>query len=243
MRFAGIGLGIILGLLAATSPTGAASLQVSPVRLDLPASANASKINLRNMGQGSVTAQVRIFKWVQVKGKDELVETRDVVASPPIAKLEPGKNNVIRIVRTAKQPVATEEAYRLLVDEVPATAGKSGKNVSFVLRYSIPIFFSAPEAGDTTLTWSLESNGKSTTLIVKNPANEHARISDLAMTTESGKKISYGSGLIGYVLAKSTARFKLKKALKGAAPGETIVIAAQNKDEPVTAAAKVRAAD
>jgi fimbrial chaperone protein len=243
MHFARIGLSLFLGFMAAASPVSAASLQVSPVRLDLPAKAAASKITLLNKSDESVSAQVRIFKWVQVGGKDKLVPTRDVVASPPIAKLEPGKTNVIRIVRTAKTPVAAEESYRLLVDELPPAASKAKGNVSFVLRYSIPVFFAAPTSGEPQLNWSIESNGKHTTLIVANPANRHARISDLAMTPGSGKTMSLGTGLIGYVLANSTARFTLKKALKGAAPGDTIVIAAQSNDVPIKAAAKVRAAD
>jgi fimbrial chaperone protein len=243
MHFARIGLSLFLGFMAAASPGLAASLQISPVRLDLPAKAAASKITLLNNGEESVSAQVRIFKWVQVNGKDKLVETRDVVASPPIAKLEPGKNNVIRIVRTAKTPVAAEESYRLLVDELPPAASKAKGNVSFALRYSIPVFFAAPSAGESQLNWSIESNGKQTTLVIANPANRHARISDLAMTGKSGKTMSLGNGLVGYVLANSTARITLKKALKGAAPGDTIVIAAQSNDVPVKAAAKVRAAD
>jgi fimbrial chaperone protein len=243
MRFARIGLALFVGLLAAASPVAASSLQVSPVRLDLPANALASKITIRNMGQQGLSAQVRIFKWVQVKGKDQLVETRDVVASPPIVKLEPGKNNVIRVVRTAKQPVATEEAYRLIVDELPQAVGEAKKSVSFVLRYSLPVFFAASEPGKTTLTWSVEAHSKQTTLVVANPSNKHARITDLAMTLESGKTASFGNGLVGYVLANSTARFTFRQGLKGAGAGDTILIAAQNNDEPVKAAAKVRAAD
>jgi fimbrial chaperone protein len=243
MHFARTGLAVFLGLLAAASPSGATSLQISPVRLDLPAKAAASKITLRNMGEQAVRAQVRIFKWTQVNGKDQLVQTRDVVASPPIIKLEPGKNNVIRVVRTAKQPVATEEAYRLIVDELPQSVGESGKTISFVLRYSIPVFFAASDPGKTDLAWSVEARGKQTTLVVANPSNKHARITDLAMTLENGKKTSFGSGLIGYVLANSTTRFTFKQGLKGAAAGDTIMIVAQNNDEPVKAAAKVRAAD
>jgi fimbrial chaperone protein len=243
MRFARIGLVVFSGLLAAASPSGATSLQISPVRLDLPANAAASKITLRNMGEQGVRAQVRIFKWMQVNGKDQLAETRDVVASPPIIKLEPGKNNVIRVVRTAKRPVAMEEAYRLIVDELPQSVGEPGKTISFVLRYSIPVFFSALDTGKTNLTWSVEARGKQTTLVVANTSNKHARITDLAMTLESGKKATFGGGLIGYVLANSTARFTLKQGLKGAAAGDTIMIAAQNNDEPIKAAAKVRAAD
>src|SRR6478672_4286434 len=93
------------------------SLQVAPVRIEVPAGAAASKLTLANGGDETLQAQIRVFKWVQVKGKDQLMETREVVASPPMLALEPGKSNVIRIVRTAKTAVAQEESYRLLVDQ------------------------------------------------------------------------------------------------------------------------------
>jgi fimbrial chaperone protein len=243
MRFARTGLTLFLGLLAAATPGWASSLQISPIGLNLPANAAASKINLRNTGPDGLSAQIRVFKWMQVKGKDQLVETQDLVASPPIVKLDPGKNNVIRIVRTAKTPVAAEEAYRLVVDELPSSASKRRNRIGFVLRYSLPVFFAAPSPDGQKLTWSLESKGKQTTLVIANPANEHARITDLSITPRGGKTLNLGNGLLGYVLANSTARFPLKNALKGAAPGDTIVIAAQSNDEPVKAAAKVRAAD
>lgn len=243
MHLARIGLAVLLGGLAAAQPVQAASLQISPVRLDLPADTAASKITLRNGGEENFNAQVRVFKWMQVDGKDRLVATRDVVASPPIIKLPPGRDSVIRIVRTAKQPAATEEAYRLIVDELPQPVTNPGKKISFVLRSSIPVFFASSQPSGSKLSWSLETSGKGTTLVVSNPSNRHARITDLAMTLENGKRASFGNGLIGYVLANSTARFTFKQRLKGAAAGDTIVIAAQSNDEPVKAAAKVRAAD
>ena len=115
----------ILGLLSATvlsvavpAAALASSLQVAPVNIEVPAPGAASTITLKNSGSGSVNAQIRVFKWTQVDGKDQLVPTKEVVASPPAVKLGPGKSSVVRIVRRSKSPTATEESFRLVVDEV-----------------------------------------------------------------------------------------------------------------------------
>lgn len=237
------GLMALMALCTGAAPSSAASLQVAPIRLSIPAPGSASKITLRNTGQDQINAQVRIFKWTQVKGKDTLTETRDVVASPPIVKLDAGKSNVIRIVRTAKAQVQGEESYRLIVDELPPAKGATGLSIKFVLRYSIPVFFNSAQQKGADLSWSVSTKGGQTVLTAANTGDSHLRISGLSMTPAGGKTVSFGQGLVGYVLAKSTARFTLKQALKGASTGSTVEITAEGNDGPVKATAEVRAAN
>lgn len=109
-------IGLLAGLMLAVfaGPAAAASLQVSPVTLE-PRGA-ASVINLRNDSDKPIKTQIRVMRWNQAKGRDELVPTRDVVASPPAATVAPDADYVIRIVRVKKQPLGAEETYRVLVD-------------------------------------------------------------------------------------------------------------------------------
>jgi fimbrial chaperone protein len=229
---------------AAGAPAGAASsLQVAPVRIDVPAGAAASKITLANGGDETLQAQVRVFKWVQSGGKDRLVETRDIVASPPMLALEPGKSNVVRIVRTVKSATVREEAYRLIVDQLPSAPAKQSASVNFVLRYSIPVFFNARNEQGANLSWSVESRKGKTVLHVANAGDSHFRIAGLSMTTPDGKVTSFGSGLVGYVLAGSDARFPLKGSLRNAKPGQSVLITAEGNDKPVQAQAEIRVAN
>lgn len=243
MRSFGTSLLILSLLTAAPAVTEAASLQVAPVRIEVPPKQAATKVMLRNTGEDEINAQIRVFKWVQVKGKDQLVETRDVVASPPIVKLMPNKGNTIRIVRTAKTPVQAEEAYRLLVDQLPPPANKPGMAISLVLRYSIPVFFNATNETGTQLNWTVEARGGQTVLTVTNKGDTHLRLAGLSMQTGKSAPQSFGPGLVGYVLGNSTARFSLRGALKGAKPGSTVLISAEGNDGPVQAKAEFRAAN
>lgn len=242
MRRLKAGLLILAITLGLSAPAAAASLQVAPVRLQIPSKVAASKIALRNTGEETIDAQVRIFKWVQIDGKDQLIETRDVVASPPIARLEPNKGSVVRIVRTTKTAIEGEEAYRLLVDQIPPSANKPGMAINFVLRYSIPVFFSGAGSADARLSWFVDVNGGDVTLSVANLGNAHMRLSGLSLTTANGRAVAVKQGLVGYILANSTARFPLEGTFKGLKPGQSVLITAEGNDGPLEATAEIRKA-
>jgi fimbrial chaperone protein len=233
---------LLLASTAATVSGGAlaSSLQIMPVNIEVPAPGAASKVTLSNGGSEVLNAQVRVFKWTQQNGQDKLVETRDVIASPPSLKLGAGKKGVIRVVRVNKAPAATEESYRLIVDEVPKPPKPGSAGVGFAIRYSIPVFFSKP-GEDTDLDWSASvSDGK---IVVKaaNSGGRHVRLSGLKVVASNGKALSFGSGLSGYVLGQSSRMWIAKS--KSIAPGSTIKIVAQGDNGPIEATAKVQAAN
>ena len=97
----------------------AASLRVAPTTISLVAPDAASVLSLRNDDKRPINVQIRVFRWTQVDGVDRLEPARDVVASPPAARLAGGAATTVRIVRVSKAPVSGEESYRLLVDELP----------------------------------------------------------------------------------------------------------------------------
>ncbi|MGH6853951.1 MAG: fimbrial biogenesis chaperone, partial [Aestuariivirga sp.] len=91
MRLRALGR-LILGMLALGSTQAiASSLQVTPVRIQVELPAAASTITVSNPGDTPLSAQLRVFKWTRVNGEDTLAPTKDVVASPPLAKLAPGQ--------------------------------------------------------------------------------------------------------------------------------------------------------
>lgn len=224
---------------APAAPQGA-SLQVSPVRLELAPGQGAAKIVLGNTGSDVVTAQVRVMRWVQRDGKDQLLPTRDVVASPPLVELSPGKQNVVRIVRTTKAAASTEEAYRLLVDQLPPPAGASGNVLNFRVRYSIPVFFRSKTASAPQLDWQVETTKQRTVLEVDNAGGSYLRLSRLAIRAANGKSMELAPGLAGYVLAGSRVRLEFRGGLGGLKPGQTVTVMADGNENPIKAQAEVR---
>ena len=227
-------------IIAAPAVASASSLQITPISIEVPAPGAASAVTLNNPGADAVNAQIRIFKWVQNNGEDELIPTKDVVASPPAAKLAPGKKSVIRVVRLGKTPAAAEENYRLIVDELPKPVKAGSAGVGFSVRYSIPVFFS--KAGDDAdLSWQATVAKGLLVLKAENSGGRRVRLASLAVVNGSGKTIKVGEGLAGYVLGQSWRQWIVKS--KAIAAGGTIKITAQGDNGPIEATAKVVAAN
>ena len=209
--------------LGVVSSSQATSLQISPVLVEVPAPGAASKLLLKNSGSELVKAQIRIFKWVQENGKDKLVPTRDVVASPPLVKISPKGTNLVRVIRISKKPTDGEEAYRIIVDQLPDRSKKSGVAVKLQMRYSIPVFFGGNHNDEPSLAWKVKNHGSN--LVVKNKGKKHIRISELKVEDKKGARIASKNGLVGYVLSNSIASFDIKSVKKAKRNSKVLITA------------------
>lgn len=192
--------------------THAASLQVVPTTLSLTAERRAEGLTLRNTGSETVHAQVRVFSWIQVEGEDRLQPASGLVASPPMLELAPGAEQLIRVVRTGPLPTV-EEAFRVIVDELPLDRNDDGQRpgLRLVLRYSIPVFV-VPQAGPglaPLLRTRLSGEPKQRHLEIENLGNGHAQIADLEHAALDGRAHAIAPGLSGYVLPGQRRRWRL----------------------------------
>ena len=220
--------------LAAAVPASAASLQVSPVSIEIATPASTATVTLRNEGSAPLNAQIRVFKWSQVDGKERLEPTTDIVASPPMATLGPKADYLVRLVRLSKAPAAQEETYRILVDEVPEMS-KQRSGVNITMRYSIPVFIEPKQLGGAKLTWSaVNENGK---VVVKaiNDGDRRVRISELKAIDAAGAMVSFGNGLNGYVLARSSTQWVAPSAAMKSTNAGSITITAKGDAGPINA--------
>ena len=224
-------------LAAAFSPAKAGSLQVEPVVLDVTAPGAASTITLHNSGATPINAQIRVFRWSLVNGEEKLEPTDDVVASPPSVTLAANAKNVARIVRVAKNPVAGEESYRLLVDQIPDLSQQKNGAVNLMVRYSLPVFFGAANKKNPTIAWSVAVKGDKVTLAAHNTGDRRLRISALSVKDAHGRSISLGSGLAGYALGQSTKSWTIPA--HGFASSGSASISAQSDGGPVQAIASI----
>jgi fimbrial chaperone protein len=220
------------------SPCGlprAASLQVTPVLVEVPAPGATATLKLRNEGAKPLDAQIRIFRWSQVDGADSLTPTDDVVASPPQASLRPNTDYTVRIVRTVKEPIAKEESYRLLVDELPAGATGAAAAVNIALRYSIPVFFTTPAGSGPKLTFDLQQQAGKPVVVVSNTGDRRIRLAKLKFTDGKGVVANFGDGLAGYVLGHSSKSFPVPAAAKAFGAGGVVSMSAQSDSGPFEA--------
>lgn len=233
MKYATLIYSGLLGLAVAGDASGAA-LQVSPVSVTVAAPGTTSSVTLQNIDERPLSAQLRIYRWRQVDGHDDYEETDAVVASPPLAELSSRQNYTVRIVRTDPTPVTQEEAYRLIVDELPAPNSRPSSSITLAMRYSIPVFFSNADGAPPNLVWSFHKNNGRIVLKLRNDGDQHVRISSLKLRDAKGATVSFGGGLIGYALGHSEVEFTSPPA-KGFSGGSATVIA-ESDQGPIDAA-------
>jgi len=142
-------------LLAAAVPAAASTFNISPVRVELDAVHRMGVLTLTNADQHPVVVELRIVKWSQTQGADRLVDTRDLLATPPVLQIPAGAAQIIRVaLRRAPDPVR-ELSYRVIFQEVPQAAPKNFTGLRVALRLSVPVFV-APNHGKAAaaLSWA-----------------------------------------------------------------------------------------
>ena len=186
----------------------AASLRITPVIIDQTAPAKSGSIAVTNISDEPVTLQIRAFRWSQENGQEHISETRDVIASPPLARLNPGETYTLRVLRVVAKPVTGEESYRLILDEVPKPIDPSaaGQNVRIVLRSSLPVFF-AQQGSRPDLDFKAWTENGRAILEVHNKGTRYAKLVGMRLVAD-GKTLALASAQNGYVLAGKTIRFE-----------------------------------
>lgn len=195
----------------------ASGLQVSPILLSLQARESASGLTLTNSSNDMMHAQVRVYQWLQDEKGDQLTLSRGLLASPPMISLKPGEKQLIRIIRAKAPPQGTgavEDAYRLLINEIPVQSATQKSGIQFAMSYSLPIFVQPVGVDKTSpqLQWSthLQQDGKEVKLRVSNTGNGHAQLAGLSFINTAGTSTDINPGLLGYVLPGATMNWTLK---------------------------------
>ncbi|MGY3439153.1 MULTISPECIES: fimbrial biogenesis chaperone [unclassified Marinovum] len=129
-------------LVLAPGLTLADSVAVSPTQLSVPNKGNQTTLTVKAGGREMSVVQLRVVAWNPRHDPDRVKATRDVVVSPPIAKLRPRQELTVRVVRTKGRAVRGTECYRVLVDRLPGKE-QSGKAVKLQVRHSVPLCFSS----------------------------------------------------------------------------------------------------
>jgi fimbrial chaperone protein len=224
----------------AASSASAASLQVAPILLEVTSPGAATTVTLRNTGAAPIATQIRVFRWIQEGGKEKLEPTADVVASPPAAELRPGQDYVVRVVRLTQNPVAGEEAYRLLIDELPEVSHRT-RTINFVVRHALPLFFDAPGSSALEAAWRVTQKGRAVSLTATNAGDRRIRLASIRIGG-GAKTVSFGPGLAGYALGHSAMSWTAAASGPGLQPGAKVSITGQTEEGPFDAQAVVQKA-
>ncbi|MFJ2529490.1 molecular chaperone [Pseudomonas helmanticensis] len=222
-------------MLGASEAQAASSVLIWPIDPVLEADQQASALWLENRGSETANLQIRVFGWSQSGFAEQYQNQRDVIGSPPVAKIEPGQKQLVRLTRTKDVPPGQELAYRIIIDEIPsaqpatADGGKTAAAIRFQMRYSVPLF--AYGAGlwskeDSTrardpkgvglpqLSWRTVAVDGKPYVEVRNQGAVHARLTDVTIK-QAGQSKPLAEGLLGYVLPGAVMRWPAPGPLAG----------------------------
>ncbi len=230
-------------MLAALLPAAAANLQISPVSIQFRQGQGAAGITLQNYGDAPLYGQVRVYAWDQKDGQDVLTPATDVVASPPVMEVGARSSQTIRLVRRGNAQNASEQTYRILIDEIPRGDGAAGATgVAIRLQYSVPVFaMPADDKAAPSLVWTVLRKDGSWMLRVKNEGTLHAQIGATSLKGADGKDHDVSRGLLGYALAGKTREWRLPvdAGFDPGKPGGQLAIRAAINAQPQAASATV----
>jgi fimbrial chaperone protein len=213
----------------------AASLEISPVIVNLAADQNATTIEVKNRGGAPVAVQARPYGWSQTGDEDNLTPTQDIIISPPIFTVPAGASQTVRLLLRGVTEAGGERSYRLLLDQVPP-ANTENKQIEMALRVSLPVMVASAASTPPLLQWRAEHGpGGEIQLMAVNSGHAYEKVSAIDVTLPDGThpKLTL-RGKNSYVLAGAQRHWVVQGRIAG--PLRLSVTTRAGKSEEILAA-------
>ena len=188
----------------------AGEFSVNPIRLELGANVRSSVIGIKNDGKQKLSFQLQAMQWTQDSaGKDQYVDTQELVFFPKILSVEPNEEGLIR-VGSKTAAVLLEKTYRLFIEELPALSKEpegSAAQINVLIRFGAPIFIAPLKPQDNLDIESFNLTNGVVTVAARNTGNRHQLVQGINLkgTDSSGNEV-YALTLADRYLLTGTAK-------------------------------------
>lgn len=213
----------------------AASFSVSPVIAHLTEEQTITSFTIKNQAATQTAIELQLFRWQQIDGEERLTPAPELLVTPTIFKVPGNASQIIRV--GMRQPITTEQeqAYRLILKEIPSLPKPGFQGLNVLLRISIPIFVSKSMTSPM-LDWraSVNSDGK---LILEsnNTGSGHTKLLHVSLQGDS-QPTPLNLYRQVYVLAGDHLRWTTDLTVK---PGMEILLVANTSKGRVTTRLRV----
>ena len=171
---------LLLACLGAPLQASASTFNISPIRAELSAAHRTEALTITNAEDAPVVVQVHVLRWSQQDGAEQLDDTRELLATPPVLQIAANSEQIIRVALRREPDPAQELTYRVIFEEVPQAAPKDFTGLRIALRLSIPVFV-APSRNKASADVSWQSrwlaNGQ-LEVVATNRGTRHLQITD-----------------------------------------------------------------
>jgi len=189
----------------------AASLSISPVVVKLDEKTRTAAITLKNEGSESRVIQTELLRWTQKDGENVHAPSRDILVNPPIATLQPGQTQIIRVGLNRKADKVQELAYRLYISEAPPPPKEGFTGLRIALRLGLAVFVPPRAKLTGKLDWKAARNQKGDLqLTLRNGGNRHLRLVSLEVRDpDDGRQLAELQQPLPTLLAEQTRQLSL----------------------------------
>ncbi len=171
-------------LLCVAGVACAGSFSIDPVRIHLSEARPSAVMRVENRGDAAITVQLQAMSWSQSGNQDQLVISRELLATPQVFRLRPGQVQVVRIALLGPVDATRERAFRLLLDEVPPPPAADFRGLQMALRLSMPVFVQARTPGAASLAASVVERDGQRQLQLINRGHAHLQLTDLQLQAQ-----------------------------------------------------------
>jgi fimbrial chaperone protein len=231
--FRGFGAFASASALLLAGSASAQSIAIAPVTIALAPGELTTTVTVTNRGSTQTAVQVRPFSWDQAGSEDRLLPTRDLLVSPPIARIDPGKTQTIRIL-LKKAPQSKEDSYRIFFDDIPAELPSNGVRVA--LRISIPVFALPPHPVKNELKWEVHATAPGEAdLLLANGGTRHVRLSEIRIASSENTEMRPEGPANLYALPGSVQHLHLKGTAGALRIGANLRLSAHSDEGDIVA--------
>ncbi|MDP9084384.1 MAG: fimbria/pilus periplasmic chaperone [Pseudomonadota bacterium] len=173
----------LLACLAAALPASASTFNISPIRAQLSGGHRTEVLTLMNADDRPVVVQIHVVRWSQQNGEEQLDDTRELLATPPVLQIPAMSEQIVRVALRRDPDASGELAYRVIFEEVPQAAPKDFSGLQVALRLSVPVFV-APAHGGARADVSWESHrlpSGQLEVAATNHGNGHLQVTDFGV--------------------------------------------------------------
>jgi fimbrial chaperone protein len=192
------------------STTNSNAVSITPTTVFLSPSSKVVTVSYANDTDQDINLQVQTLIWSQIEGKNTYKETNELIVSPVITKVLPGKIQNFRVTLRQTDIATTEKSYRLIIEDITADlpSQKSGE-VKFKFNQDLGVFYLPKQSAvkdASKINLCKITDPKFTCLRINNEGEKHASLKNILYLNADNKM--QNMNIFGTILAKSFQDFE-----------------------------------
>lgn len=146
------------------------------MRVNLSAQVRVAVLRVYNRGDEEALVQVSAYPWTATEAPVGVEPTDQLLVTPTTFRLAPEAVQIVRVGLRSDAPARVEEAYRMVIEEVPLTQSQDSTRMRLVVRHDLPVFVAAQTASRDLIAFAVDCQPQGASLRLRNLGNRHLKV-------------------------------------------------------------------